>query len=96
MSQVIPHHSKKLNRNFAFSLLILHRMSVSIIGAMLFLVLIYFVIGFVFALLFSFRWVDKLDEGAQRAPLGFRLLLIPGSTLLWIFLYSKLRKQKQG
>ncbi|MEO6168761.1 MAG: hypothetical protein ABIO46_01225 [Chitinophagales bacterium] len=55
---------------------------------------LYLVAGFIFALLFVFRWVDQFDEQAKGASIGFRLLLIPGSTLLWPYLLRRQLKRK--
>ena len=35
-----------------------------------------------------------LDEEAKGAPLMFRLLIIPASTVLWIYLLKKVREKK--
>ena len=48
--------------------------------------LVYLLAGFVFAVWFAFKKVNHFDEEAKGAPLTFRLLIIPGSALLWIFL----------
>lgn len=45
--------------------------------------LIYLLIGFLFALLFAFKGVGKIDEEAKDVPLSFRLLIIPGSMAFW-------------
>ena len=57
--------------------------------------LIYLLIGFVFAIWFAVRGVQQLDEEAAHAPFIFRLLIIPGSILLWIFLLKKNRGGKK-
>jgi hypothetical protein len=50
----------------------------------------YLAIGFLFALPFAFRWVGRLDPVAAHGSRGFRLLLLPGATLLWPFLLARL------
>lgn len=40
-------------------------------------------IGFVFAMAFATWGAGAIDPAARGAPLGFRLLLIPGATALW-------------
>lgn len=51
---------------------------------------LYLCLGFLFALWFTMVGVNKLDAGMVHAPWGVRLLLIPGSTLLWVVLAKKL------
>ena len=66
------------------------------ISLLLLIALLYLAIGFVFACVFAFKLVDKFDEQALGAPLGFRLLIIPGSTLLWPYLLKhQLQKEKK-
>lgn len=40
-------------------------------------------IGLVFAVTFVTVGIDRVDHAARNAPLSFRLLMIPGSLLLW-------------
>jgi len=49
----------------------------------------YFLIGVLYAMYFVFRRVNKIDSGAVHANWKFRLLLVPGSTLLWPYLILK-------
>ena len=60
------------------------------------LAMIYLICGFLFALVFTFRLVDKLDEQAAGSTFGFRLFIIPGCTLLWPFLLRSYFKKKKG
>jgi hypothetical protein len=71
-------------------------MAQTVAGFLLIVVSIYLSIGFVFAILFAFRWVDKFDDEASGAPLLFRLLIIPASTLLWIYLLKRVREKKKS
>lgn len=64
------------------------------IDLLLTVALFYLAAGFIFALLFVFRWVDQFDEQAKGASIGFRLLLIPASTLLWPYLLRRKLKRK--
>ena len=57
---------------------------------------IYVIAGLVFAILFAFRWVNKFDEEANGAPLMFRLLIIPASIALWIYLIMRIREKKKS
>jgi len=69
-------------------------MAVTIATTLLLFALIYLLIGFVFAIWFVFRKVKQLDEQTAGAPLFFRVLILPGSILLWIFLWKKIREKK--
>ena len=51
---------------------------------------VYLAIGLAFALLFVTRWVGRVDPSARAGSWGFRLLVIPGSVLLWPLLVSRL------
>jgi hypothetical protein len=44
---------------------------------------IYLISGFVFAIPFAFVGVDKIDPHAAHGTWGFRLLIMPGTILLW-------------
>ncbi len=47
------------------------------------LLTIYAGIGFVFALLFVARGIQRLDSAAKEASIWFRLLIIPGAAAFW-------------
>jgi hypothetical protein len=47
------------------------------------LVGLYLLIGMAFAVAFALRWAGRLDSVASQGTWGFRLLLLPGATLLW-------------
>lgn len=51
---------------------------------------VYLAIGLAFALLFVTRWVGRVDPAARSGTLGFRVLVIPGSALLWPMLAGRL------
>jgi hypothetical protein len=57
---------------------------------------VYLAIGLAFALPFVFRWVGRVDPAAQSGTLGFRLLIIPGSALLWPLLAGRLLRGSTG
>jgi hypothetical protein len=49
-------------------------------------------LGLAFALVFVSGAVTRVDEEAHGAPLGFRLLILPGTIALWpLFLFRWLR-----
>ena len=70
-------------------------MTTTIVSIILLLVLVYLLAGFIFAVIFAFRWVDEFDEQARGAPLMFRLLIIPASALLWIYLLKIHRAKRK-
>jgi|SoiMethySBSTD1v2_1073268.scaffolds.fasta_scaffold40350_3 hypothetical protein len=43
----------------------------------------YLTCGAIFAVMFLWRWVGRLDPLAVHGTLGFRLLVFPGVTALW-------------
>lgn len=43
----------------------------------------YAAVGLLFALLFVFRGVNRIDEAAAESGAGFRLIIIPGVAALW-------------
>ena len=53
------------------------------------LVAIYLLFGFVFAIAFIIKGVDKVDETAHGSSIGFRIIIIPGSMVFWPFLLKK-------
>ena len=50
---------------------------------------LYLLAGVAFALPFAFRWVNRTDPVAAHGTPGFRLLVIPGSVLLWPLLLRR-------
>ncbi len=59
------------------------------IGIILIITAIYLGIGFAFALVFVSRGVQLIDEGAKEAGIGFRILIIPGSSVFWPLLLRR-------
>jgi len=51
--------------------------------------LAYCALGLLFAIAFVTLGVQRIDSAAPRASLGFRLLLLPGSTALWPILLAR-------
>ncbi|MFT5288868.1 MAG: putative branched-subunit amino acid permease [Planctomycetota bacterium] len=58
------------------------------------LFLAYIGIGLVFGVFFAMKGAAILDPVAKAAPIGFRLLVLPGSAALWPLLLSKLLRKK--
>jgi len=54
-----------------------------IVESLVNLAMVYAVIGLVFAIIFAFAGVGRIDESAKGASLAFRLLIIPGAAALW-------------
>jgi TfoX/Sxy family transcriptional regulator of competence genes len=50
---------------------------------------IYLGIGLAFAILFAWRGAAAVDPAAKDATLGFRLLIVPASALLWPLLLRR-------
>ena len=50
---------------------------------------LYGLVGFAFAIVFITRGVARVDPSAAGAPIGFRLLIFPGSLALWPLLLIK-------
>ena len=50
----------------------------------------YLAAGLLFAVAFVTRWVGRTDSRAHEGTWGFRLLIVPGVTLLWPLLARRL------
>jgi hypothetical protein len=56
----------------------------------------YLLCGLLVGLPFVLRGVDRVDDAARGAGLGFRLLILPGTVALWPLLLAKwLRASRQ-
>jgi hypothetical protein len=44
---------------------------------------LYGALGAIFAVAFVCRGIEQVDPAARHAPLGFRLIVAPGSAALW-------------
>jgi membrane protein implicated in regulation of membrane protease activity len=53
------------------------------IGVLLILAAVYLALGLVFAVPFVLVGAGRIDPHAAQASWGFRLLILPGTTLLW-------------
>jgi hypothetical protein len=49
----------------------------------------YLLCGFVFAVFFISIGIYKVDEGAHGGSIGFRIIIIPGTTVFWPVLLKK-------
>lgn len=52
-------------------------------GVVLGIVGVYLALGLCFAVVFVCAGIGRLDHAARGGPIGFRLLMIPGSMVLW-------------
>ncbi|MEO1027561.1 MAG: hypothetical protein AAFX02_00755 [Pseudomonadota bacterium] len=56
---------------------------------------IYFGIGFLIAALFVFLGAGKIDPAAKTMPLQARMIILPGTMLLWPLMAAKWATQKE-
>ncbi len=56
----------------------------------------YLAAGACFAIPFALRWVGRTDPAARDGSPGFRLLLLPGATLLWPLLALRLNRSRSA
>ena len=61
----------------------------NIILCLVYLFEVYFLLGFLFAIPFLLRGVQKLDENAIGSSIWLKLLWLPGVCALWPLLLSK-------
>ncbi len=54
----------------------------------------YAAVGVVFAAVFAVWGVARVDPAAKGAPLGFRLLILPGCAALWPLLLRRWMRAK--
>ena len=57
--------------------------AISIAEAIVVAIGLYFGAGLVFALLFAWRGAEAIDPAAREGTIGFRILIVPASALLW-------------
>lgn len=62
-----------------------------VVSFLLAVVGLYLLAGLVFAVLFAWRWVGRIDAAAREGTWGFRLLIIPGAAALWPLLLTRMR-----
>ena len=61
-----------------------------VIDVLLLLLLIYGCVGVAFGIFFIFKGAQKLDPEVKNSPWHFRLMILPGSILLWSYLLIKM------
>ena len=57
---------------------------------------LYLAPGAIFALVFLWRWVGRLDPLAAEGTLGFRVLVFPGVTVFWPVFATRLLRPVTG
>lgn len=60
-----------------------------ILASLLIFLGVYLTCGFVFAILFVFVGVKRIDPHAAHGSCGFRLLIVPGTMFLWPLLAKR-------
>ena len=55
----------------------------------------YVAVGLLFAAAFVTTGVGRIDPSAEHAPIGFRLLIVPGTVALWPLLAMRWIRSKQ-
>ncbi len=66
----------------------------TIISAIVWLFYAYLLMGLLFATWFIAKGVNTVDEGMRHTGWNVRILLIPGSVLLWVVLMKKYLRVK--
>ena len=54
--------------------------------------IIYLAIGVLFVILFLWKGITKVDEGAHGGSIGFKIIIIPGVIVFWPVLLRKWMK----
>ena len=77
-----------------------HRISIpmpdSVAIAILSVLAAYCAVGLCFAIAFILRGAASIDPVAAHAPIGFRLILIPGAAALWPWLLRRWIRQRKA
>ena len=63
--------------------------AIAMAEAVVFALALYLGMGLVFALLFAWRGAAAIDPAAREGTIGFRLLIVPASALLWPLLLAR-------
>ncbi|HZZ76301.1 MAG TPA: hypothetical protein VFE04_10255 [Puia sp.] len=50
---------------------------------------VYLICGLLFALIFVFRGAEIIDEAAKGSTIGFKIIIIPATTVFWPLLLIK-------
>jgi hypothetical protein len=63
-----------------------------ILNIIVVVIFIYLLLGLLFAIAFLWKGVVKVDNGAEDTSIFFKLLILPGCVLFWVYLLSKWMK----
>ena len=63
--------------------------TIAIAEVAVFALALYFGAGLAFALLFAWRGAAAIDPSAREGTIGFRLVIVPASALLWPLLLAR-------
>jgi TM2 domain-containing membrane protein YozV len=66
-----------------------------LISVILIAMAIYLATGLLFALFFLIKGVNKIDTSAIGSGWGFRIIILPGTIVLWPLLLNKWIKTKK-
>ncbi len=58
-------------------------------------VALYLIAGILFAVFFLSKGIHKIDTAAHGSGWGFKLIILPGTIVLWPVLLNKWRKVKK-
>lgn len=67
-------------------------MMVRIIDVFLIALLVYVILGLLFAVFFYVKGAARIDEGTQDTPWHFKVIIFPGVVLFWSVLLVKFLK----
>jgi len=59
------------------------------IQLIIYIILVYLLIGIVFSIFFYLKGIKKVDEVAIGSTFGFKLIVFPGIVVFWPFLLTK-------
>lgn len=65
-----------------------------IVSTVLSVLIAYCALGILFALPFVLFGVQRIDESARNASIGFRLIILPGTVALWPYLLFRWLKSR--
>lgn len=66
-----------------------------VLEIILWMITLYLACGLVFAIPFVLKGVEEIDEGARGSTWGFKLIIIPATTVFWPLLLRKWIKGKK-
>lgn len=66
----------------------------SIVGILFSLFALYLLVGLIFYFIFLSKGMKTIDDATDGVKVGFKLLILPGTLLLWPFLLAKWRRTR--